>query len=91
MTLLNNTPTEDLASVIKSNFTKKLSDKNIPEKGVTSIRWSVGKDLQKNEIDVNQPFDYSSLVNAVKNDLYLRNNLFKKYDDFLEILNRQKN
>ena len=91
VTLLNNTPTEDLASVIKSNFTKKLSDKNIPEKGVTSIRWSVGKDLQKNEIDVNQPFDSSSLVNAVKNDLYLRNNLFKKYDDFLEILNRQKN
>ena len=88
--LLYDTPTEDLASMIKSKFTEKLSDKNILEKEVTSIRWGVGHDAQINEIEAQQPFEYSSLVNAVKNDLYLRNNLFKKYDDFLEILNRQK-
>jgi len=88
--LFYGTPTEDLANMIKSKFTEKLNDKNISEKEVILIRWGAGGDLQNNEIEAPQLIEYSSLVDAVKNDLYLRNNLFKKYDDFLEILNRQK-
>jgi hypothetical protein len=88
--LLNNTPTEDIANIIKSKFIEKLNNKNISEEQVIAIRWGLGRDLKFNEIETDKKIDYLSLVNAVKNDLYLRNNLFKKYDDFLEILNRSK-
>ena len=83
--------TESVINIIKPQFIEKLNIKNISEKDIGIIRWGLGNEWKVNEIEIHETIDYFSLVNAVKNDIYLRNNLFKKYDDFLEVLNQNKN
>ena len=87
--LLYEKSTEVLSSMLKSQFIHRLSDKGFFEDDVNQIRWASGKDLKTNELEIYNSIDYFSLINSIKNDIYLRNNLLKKYDDFLELLNKE--
>ena len=43
------------------------------------------------ELCFNSSVGYLDFINSVKQDLFFRNSLFKKYDDFFEVLNRRNN
>ena len=88
--LFQDTGAEDLHEVVMLKFYEKLTNKEVSVGQLISIRWGLGKDLKLNEIEMQGESGFTLLIKAVKNDLFLRNNLFKKYEDFLEVLNRQK-
>ena len=67
-----------------------MSHKGILEKDIVMIRWGLGKDMKLNSIDCNGLIDISSVSIAVKEDICIRNDLLKKYDDFLEAFNSKK-
>jgi hypothetical protein len=81
--------TEDLLSIFKLQFNERLCEKGFVEDDISVIRWGLGKDLKINEFIIYNSIDYLILINSVKNDIYLRNNLIKKYDDLLQLLNKE--
>ncbi len=81
---------DEVASSLKATFQGKMKNKDISSAYSLLINWGMGNELKLNGIEFHGEIDYLVLVNSVKNDIYLRNSLSEKYDDFLEILNRQK-
>ncbi|MDC0432730.1 hypothetical protein OAL96_00755 [bacterium] len=84
------TPTDNLSKLVKDQFTQKLRNRISAGDIVTSTRWGVGKEPKTNNQIFDNGIDYDALINAVKNDIYTRKMLSKKYDDFLIVLNRRK-
>lgn len=87
--LFFSTPSNNIINVVRVKFQEKLQSKGTSEGNIYCVDWGIGEN-KVNGLRFYGAIDYLLLINAVKNDIYLRKSLSKKYDDFLEILRRQK-
>jgi hypothetical protein len=83
-------PTERLSKIVEVQFNNRLQNRILTERKITAIKWGMGKEPKIHDQIIEKDIDYKTLINSVKNDIYMRKTLSKKYDDFLVVLNRLK-
>jgi hypothetical protein len=90
--LFESTSVDELVEIIQLSFDEKINIKikKLKKYSVASIRWGIGKEAKLNEVSFDGSIDYLKLVNSVSRDIHMRRALAKRYEDFLELLNRTK-
>ena len=80
----------DLTKTLKNQFGQKLQAKELHEERITGALWRLKNEQNPHGIRFNHDIEYENFIGAMKQDLLKRKALFKKYEDFSEVLNRRK-
>jgi len=84
-------PTDKIAEIYSNKVRIKLNSRSLNEGDILAFKWGLKDEGKIKELCFNSSVGYLDFINSVKQDLFFRNSLFKKYDDFFEVLNRRNN